>query len=93
MWGTGIRQIIDSQFEESIGDLQHQDVRMVVLVADEDAFARPSHAMLLVVFLQTFQTGKHRRVFFRLRLLGAESVVAEREQADRFWLIVGEGFG
>ena len=32
---------------------------MVVLVADEDAFARPSHAMLLVVFLQTFQTGEH----------------------------------
>ena len=48
-----------SQFEESIGNLQHQDVGVVVLVADQDAFARPPHAMLLVVFLQTFQAGEH----------------------------------
>lgn len=38
-----------SQLEECIGDLEHQDVGMIVFMADEDAFARSPHAMLLVV--------------------------------------------
>lgn len=37
------------QLEEGVCDLQHEDVRVVVLVADQDAFASPSHAMLRVV--------------------------------------------
>ena len=41
-----------SQLEESIGNLQHQDVWVVVFMADKDALARPSHAMLFVVLLQ-----------------------------------------
>jgi len=39
----------DIQLEEGVCDLQHEDVRVVVLVADQDAFAGPSHAMLRVV--------------------------------------------
>jgi len=37
------------QLEEGVCDLQHEDVRVVVLMADQDAFASPSHAMLRVV--------------------------------------------
>ena len=43
----------DVQLEEGVRDLQHEDVRVVVLVADQDAFARPSHAMFLVVFFES----------------------------------------
>jgi hypothetical protein len=39
-----------SQLEEGIRDLQHEDVRMVVFMADQDALACPSHSMLLIVF-------------------------------------------
>ena len=37
------------QLEEGIGDLQHQYVRVVMLVADQYAFAGSPHAMLFVV--------------------------------------------
>lgn len=37
------------QFEERIRYLQHQDMGMIVFVADEDPFACSSHAMLVVV--------------------------------------------
>ena len=39
-------QVVAGQLEEGVGDLQHQDVGMVVFVADEDAFAGSAHAML-----------------------------------------------
>lgn len=67
----------NGQFEECIGNLQHQDVRMVMLMADQYSFARPSHAMQLVVLLQPLQSRNDRRVFFRLIFLGAEGVVAQ----------------
>lgn len=37
------------QFEESIRYLQHQDVRMVVFMANQDSFAGPTHTMLFVM--------------------------------------------
>lgn len=33
------------QLEEGVCNLQHEDVRVVVLVADQDAFACAAHAM------------------------------------------------
>jgi hypothetical protein len=39
-----------SQLEEGIRDLQHQDMRMVVFMADQDALTCPSHSMFLIVF-------------------------------------------
>lgn len=49
--------------------------------------------MLLVVFLETLQAREDARVFFRLRLFGAEGVVAEGVEADCFRLVCGEGGG
>jgi len=46
---------VSIQLEEGIRDLQHEDVRVVVLVADQHALAKPAHAMLLVVLLQPFK--------------------------------------
>ena len=40
------------QLEEGVGDLEHEDVRVVVLMTYKHAFAGASHAMLLVVLLQ-----------------------------------------
>lgn len=38
------------QFEECIGDLQHQDVWVIVFVADEDTLAGAPHAVDLIMF-------------------------------------------
>ena len=37
------------QLEEGVRDLQHQDVRMVVLMTDQDPFTSPAHTMLTVM--------------------------------------------
>lgn len=81
------------QLEEGIGDLQHQDVGVVVLVADEDALAGAAHAMLVVVFLQALQAGQDGGVLLGLVLLGAEGVVAERVQANGLGLVRVELLG
>lgn len=81
------------QLEECVGDLQHQNVWVVVFMADQDPFARSPHAMLFVMLLQPLQARDHRGVFFGLVFLRAEGVVAEGVEADRFGLVGGKGFG
>lgn len=44
-------EIVTGKLEECIRDLKHQNVGVVVLVADEDTFAGSAHAKLLVVLL------------------------------------------
>ena len=83
----------DSQLEKRVGYLQHEDVRVVVLVADEDAFAGAPHAVVFVVFFEALEAGEDGRVFFRLVFLGPECVVAQGIKADCDRLIRGEGFG
>jgi hypothetical protein len=51
-------------------------VWVVVLMADEHALAGAPHAVRVIVLLQPPQPRRDGRIFFRLRLLGAESVVA-----------------
>ena len=80
-------QVVAGQLEEGVGDLQHQDVRVVVLVADEDALAGAPHAVRVVMLLQPLQPRDHRRVLLGLRLLDAERVVGQRVQADGFRLV------
>ena len=63
-----------------------------MLVADENSFAGPSHAMLVVVFFQAPEPCKDRGVFFWLVFLGAEGVVAEGIEANDFGLVGVEGF-
>lgn len=46
----------NGQFKERVGNLQHQDVRMVMLMADQYSFTRPSHAMQLVMLFQPLQS-------------------------------------
>ena len=45
--------MVYSQFEKGIGDLKHEDMRMAMVVNDEDAFNSAAHAIILVVVLQT----------------------------------------
>lgn len=63
------------QLEESVRDLQHQHVWMVVFVADQHAFAGASHAIFLVVLLQPLQSRDHRGIFLGLGFFRAEGVV------------------
>ena len=86
-------QVVAGELEEGVRDLQHEDMRVAVLVADEDAFAGAAHAMLFVVFLQSVETREDGRVFFGLVLFRAEGVVTEGVEADGFGLVGGEGSG
>ena len=87
----GVAEARDVQLEKRIRNLQHQNMRMVVLVADEHAFARAPHPMLFVVLLEPLQPCEYRRVFFRLRLFCAKGVIAERVEPD--WSRLGGGKG
>lgn len=58
-------------------------MRVIVLVADQNALARAAHAMLLIVLLQASQSVLDGWVLLWLRLFRAESIVAERIQTKR----------
>jgi hypothetical protein len=81
-------EVVARQLEECVRYLQHQDVRVVVLVADEDPFAGAPHAVHDIMFFEAFEARKHRRVFFRLGFFGAEGVVGKGVEADCLGLIV-----
>lgn len=62
--------------------MQHENVRVVVFVTDQDAFAGSAHAMLLVVLFQPLQACEHGRILLWLVLFSPKGVVAERIEAD-----------
>ena len=80
-------QVIAREFEEGIGDLQHQDVRVVVLMAHQDALARAAHSMGGEVLFQTLQAGQNGRVLLGLGFFDTEGVVGQRVQADGSGLV------
>lgn len=55
-----------SQFEERIGNLQHQDVRVSVVMYYQYSFDCASHAEIFVVVLETLQACGNRGVLFWL---------------------------
>lgn len=59
------------QLEEGVGDLQHEDVRVPVVVHDEDALDGAPHAKVLVVVLQALEARGDGGVLLGLGLLGA----------------------
>jgi len=83
----GCKLRLHLQLEESIGNLQHEDMWMIMLMADEDTLTRSPHPILLVVLFEPLQPRKYRRIFLRLIFFGAKCVIAEREQANSLWLI------
>lgn len=84
-------QVISRELEEGVCDLKHQDVGVVVLVADEDALAGASHAMLVVVLLKAVKSSDHAGVLLRLGLLDAECVVGQGVESDCLRLVRFEG--
>jgi hypothetical protein len=44
------------QLEECVGNLEHEDVRMAMVMNDEDALDCAAHAEVLIVVLETLQT-------------------------------------
>jgi hypothetical protein len=64
-------EVVAGELEERVRDLEHEDVRVPVVVDDEDALDGAPHAKVLVVVLQALQARGHGGVFFRLGLFGA----------------------
>lgn len=52
-------QIVTRELEEGIGNLQHQDMWMIVFVTDQNAFAGTAHAMFGEVFFETLEARKN----------------------------------
>ena len=67
----------DKQFEECIGNLEHEDMRMIMLVADKDTFTSSSHSMFFIVLLQPAQTSRDRRIFFGLMFFYSKVIIAQ----------------
>lgn len=44
------------QLEECVGNLKHEDVRMTMVVNDEDALDCAAHAKVFIVVLETLKT-------------------------------------
>ncbi len=68
-------KVVSRKLEECIGYLQHQNVRVVVLVAHEDALASAAHAMLGVMLLQALQPCNDRRILLWLCLFDTKCIV------------------
>lgn len=81
------------QFEECVCNLQHQDMRMAMLMAYQNSLTGSAHSILLVMLLQPLETGKNGRVLLRLVLFGAKGVIRQRVQTNSFWLVAGERSG
>lgn len=65
------------QFEELLIDLDEQDVRVSVIVHEQDAIDRSSHAVLVVLLLLSLHLRLRVPVLVVLCLLRAERVVVE----------------
>ena len=81
------------QLEKGICNLQHEDMWVIVFMADEDSLASSTHAMLLVVLLQSPQARENRGILLWLVLFSPEGVVAERVETNCRRLIGIERLG
>ena len=59
------------QLEERVGDLQHENVWMSMVVHDQDSLYCATHSKVFIIIFQTLQTRGNRGIFFRLSLLRA----------------------
>jgi hypothetical protein len=61
----------NSQFEKCIGDLQHEDMGMAVVVYNKDSFYGTAHSKVFIIVLQPLKAGRYGRVFLWLCFFGA----------------------
>jgi len=52
-------KVVSGQLEEGVCDLQHEDVWVIVVVADKNALTGSSHAVFVVVLFQALQTSEY----------------------------------
>ncbi len=55
--------------------MEHEDVRVVVFMADEDALAGSAHAVLDIMLFEAAETSEDGGIFFWLGFFGAKGVV------------------
>ena len=83
----------DIQLEKGVCNLQHEDVGVIVLMADQDSLAGSAHAMSFIVLFQSPQAREHRGILLWLVLFRTKGVIAERVEAYGRRLICVEGLG
>lgn len=66
---------------------------MVVFVTHHDRLAGTTHAMFLIMLLESLQPHKYGRIFFWLCFFGPEGIVGDGVQAYRWRLICIESLG
>lgn len=62
------------QFEERVSDLEHEDVRVSVVVDDQHALDGSSHAKVFIVVLQPLESRLDRGIFFWLGFFRASEI-------------------
>lgn len=72
-----------AQLEECVGNLEHQNVRVAVVVDKQDALNRAAHSTLIIVVLQPLQPCSNTGVFLRLRFLGRKRKRPQRLEDNR----------
>lgn len=75
------------QFEESVCNLKHKNMRVIMFVAHQDTLASPSHAIVFIVLSKTLKPGDDRRVLLGLCLLGTKGVVGKRVKPNSRGLV------
>jgi hypothetical protein len=55
-----------TQLEEGIRNLEHKDMRVAVIMDDENTLDRPTHTKILIVILEALKTRRDRGIFLRL---------------------------
>lgn len=56
----------NSQFEKCIGNLQHEDMGMAVVVYNKNSFYGTAHSKVFIVVLKPLKASRHGRVFLWL---------------------------
>ena len=79
MLGLDTCMVEDLQLEKCVGNLEHEDMRMAMVVHDQDTFYCSSHSKVFIVVLEALQTSRNRGILFRLGLFGAESWVVRSD--------------
>jgi hypothetical protein len=70
------------QLEEGIGDLEHENVRVTMIMYDEDAFNSSAHTKILIIILETLKTSRDGWIFLGLCLFGTDSRMSVTRAED-----------
>lgn len=69
-----VNMCIYAQFEKRVRNLQHEDMRMSVIMDYQYPFDRPTHTKIFIIVLESLKSRRDRWVFLRLWLFRATHI-------------------